>query len=171
MVVGFGSPTLRIEQAKDSISQMIERIGVDKTADVWETIMYCMGNDAMLLDATSVIVVFRERASGKVFCRKIGRHYLPYRPWGVEFRMCQNDHGNKGCHLDFHVKGDAKMARMECKRCHWRSGWVKEEHREGLLFRLNSKLPNVYWHEFPASEDLRSLFVRVTGGSAEKSTK
>lgn len=82
--------------------------------------------------------------------------------------MCKNE-GIKQSHLDFLVKGDAASVRMECKTCGWKSGRVKEEHTKGLLNRLNSKLPNVYWHEFPPSKELRSLFVEArSGGEGDK---
>jgi hypothetical protein len=140
---------------------VIERIGVDKTAGIWETIVRVIGHDLLFLEVNTAVVIFRERGSKNVFCRKVGKHSPPMRPWGMQFRAC----GTPNCirrPLDFFVQNDNYEVRMTCRFCGWRSEWVKEQDWKTSVFKLDRTLPNVFWHSYPASQSLQNLFVEVT---------
>lgn len=143
------------------LGRVMEGIGVDKTVDIWETVLRVVAQDASLLEVSSVVVIYRERGSTEVQSRQIGLHAPPYRPWGVEFRAC----GKEGCSPtrgDFLIKSRGSSVRMICRLCGWGSAWVKEKDVEGLLTCPNRTVPNVFWHSYPPSPALESLFVRVT---------
>lgn len=164
-VLGFAGSSTIPSQIRNALSQVIERIGVDKTGSLWETIVRVIGHDLLLLQVNAVVVVYRERDTNEVEARKIGRHDPPLRPWGVEFHAC----GTPGCDRmsrDFVVRSDIFDVRMTCRYCRWTSAWVKQPHWKDHVFRLDSTLPNVFWHDYPPSKSLQQLFVDVTGKKA-----
>ncbi|KAF8124456.1 hypothetical protein EV363DRAFT_1178020, partial [Boletus edulis] len=165
-VVGFAGSSTLPTQIRNAFSQLIERIGIDKTAGIWYTILRVIGHDLLLLEVNSVVVIFKERGQSEVMARKIGRHSLPMRPWGVEFRACAAPTCEPTAH-DFFVQNDGYGVRMACRWCGWRSVWVKEKDWKAYVFRMDSSLPNVFWHSYPPSYSLQNIFVEATRAHKE----
>ena len=167
-MLGFAGAATLPGQIRNVVSQTVERIGVDKSAGIWDSIARVVAQDHNLLQANAAVLVYKERGSKEVTARKIGRHSAPLRPWGVEFRAC----ATPGCQpefLDFYVRCEGGMdVRLTCRRCSWQSEWVKSIDRKNLIFNLDSTMPSVFWHEYPPTEDLQRLFVNV---SREKQLK
>ena len=106
---------------------MIERIGMDKTAAIWDMVMSVVGHNLHLLESNSVVIIFKEWGSSDVLARRIVWHAPPMQPLGVEFHTCatpQCDHTS----LDFYVQNDNFNVCMRCRVCGWMSVWVKERH-------------------------------------------
>ncbi|KAF8426445.1 hypothetical protein L210DRAFT_791616, partial [Boletus edulis BED1] len=101
-VVGFAGASTLPSQIRNALSQIIERIAVDKTAGIWDTVVRVIGQDLLLLEVNTVILVYKERGSHEVVARKIGKHAPPMRPWGVEFNACATP-GCKRSSRDFFV--------------------------------------------------------------------
>lgn len=159
-VLAFAGSSTLSNHIKNTVSQAIEGLGVDNAGNIWETMSQVVGRDLTLLQMNSVVVIYRERG-GEVKCRHIGSHCPPLRAWGVEFRAC----ATQGCRpgpYDFIIRENASGVRVVCRECQWRSAALKLSDFKGLLFRLSSALPDVFWHEYPASAELQDLFVRVT---------
>ncbi|KAI9568139.1 hypothetical protein HD554DRAFT_2172537 [Boletus coccyginus] len=160
-VIGFAGSSTLPTQVRNALSQVIERMGVDKTAGIWDTVMSVVGQDIHLLEVNSVVVVFKERGSSEVLARKIARHAPPMRPWGVEFRACATPQCDR-TPFDFYVNNNNFDVRMRCRACGWVSAWVKERHWKEHVFRLDSTLPKVFWHSYPPSHALQNIFVEAT---------
>lgn len=159
-VLAFSGSSTLSSHVKNTVSQVIEGFGVDKTGNVWETISQVVGRDLSLLQMNSVVAIYRERNAG-VKCRHIGSHCPPLRAWGVEFTAC----ATKGCRpsaYDFSIRENNSGVRVTCRLCGWRSAALKVGDLVGEIFRLSSALPDVYWHEYPASAELQGIFLRVT---------
>lgn len=160
-ILGFGGSSTIPCQVSRLLGRVVESIGVDKTADIWDAILQVVSHDPNLLEVNSVVVIYKERESEAVHAREIALHAPPYRPWGVEFQAC----GTEGCNptpSDFYVKSQGPAIRMTCRLCQWVSAWVKTKDAEHLLTCPNRTVPNVFWHSFPPSPALASLFVRAT---------
>lgn len=141
---------------------MIERIGVDKTAGIWDTVLRVVGHDLLLLEVNAVVVIFRERGSSEVLARKIARHAPPLRPWGVDFSVCGTPNCARKPH-HFFVKNDGYAVRVTCRFCGWRSEWVDDNHLANRgVFKVDRSLPNVFWHPYPPPPSLQNVFVDVT---------
>ncbi|KAG9312769.1 hypothetical protein JVU11DRAFT_7206 [Chiua virens] len=165
-VLGFAGSSTIPTQVKNAVGRVIERLGVDKTMGLWDTVMSVVGQDLHLLEVNSVVAIFKERGSTEVLSRKIARHAPPMRPWGVEFRAC----GTPNCDrttFDFYVQNDGYDVRMTCRACGWKSAWVKERHWGHHVFRLDNTLPTVFWHSYPPSDALKTLFVETSKGNAK----
>lgn len=149
-------------QIRNAFSQVIERIGVDKSDCIWKTVARIIGQDHSLLEVNTAVIIYRERETQEVVARKIGRHNPPLRPWGVEFHAC----GTPGCEpnsRDFYIRSERNnQVRATCRACLWTSAWVKEADREGLVFQLDSSMPTIYWHDYPPPDALQNLFVEAT---------
>ncbi|KAG9312768.1 hypothetical protein JVU11DRAFT_7205 [Chiua virens] len=160
-VLGFAGSSTLPTQVQNALSRVIERLGVDKTMGLWDTVMSVVGQDLHLLEVNSVVAIFKERGSTEVLSRKIARHAPPMRPWGVEFRAC----GTPNCDrttFDFYVQNDGYDVRMTCRACGWKSAWVKERHWGHHVFRLDNTLPTVFWHSYPPSEALYNIFIEAS---------
>ena len=90
LVVAFRA-TLRHNDLKKCISRVIERIGVDKTTNIWDTLTQVMGQDRTLMQATNVVLIYRERGGEQMLSRRIGVHYPPLKPWGFPFKGCSTE--------------------------------------------------------------------------------
>jgi hypothetical protein len=145
---------------------VIEAIGVDKTGNIWDTVSRVVGRDLNLLTMNSVVVIYRERG-GEVKSRHIGLHCPPLRAWGVEFSACATE-GCRPAPYDFIIRDNDTGVRITCRLCHWRSVSLKLSDVKGVLFRLSSTVPNVFWHEYPPSLELQDVFVTVTKSKGEK---
>jgi hypothetical protein len=159
-VLAFAGSSTLSSHVKNTVSQAIEGLGVDNAGDIWETVSQVVGRDLTLLQMNSVVIIYRERGGG-VKCRHVGSHCPPLRAWGVEFRAC----ATQGCRpgpYDFIIRENDSGVHVVCRECQWRSAALKPSSFKGLLFRLSSALPDVFWHEYPASAELQDLFVRVT---------
>lgn len=162
-ILGFAGSSMLPMQVKHVFSQVADRIAIDKTAGIWDTISRVIGQDITFLEVNTAVVIYRERGTETVVSRKIGRHFPPLRPWGVEFHAC----ATPGCDPDSRdlvVRSDGHKAKVVCRICGWKSAWVKGKDRENLIFQLDSTLPTVYWHHYPPSEALKKLFVNVSQG-------
>ena len=143
------------------LRRIVEGIGIDKTADIWNTILRIVSHDPNLLEVNSVVIIYRERGTEIVQARQIALHAPPYRPWGVEFQGC----GKEGCNpttTNIRFRSQGSSIRMTCRLCGWESAWVKEKDIMTLLTRVDNTVPNVFWHNYPASPALASLFMSVT---------
>ena len=163
-VIGFAGSSTLPTQIRNAFGQLIERIGVDKTAGIWDTIIRVIGHDLHLLQVNLVIAVYKEHGQDGVVARKIGCHTLPMHLWGVEFDSC----GMPGCQpspLDFFIQNSRYDVRMTCRLCHWQSAWVKEDAWKHHIFRMDTTLPNIFWHSYPPLNSLRNIFVDVTAQS------
>lgn len=158
--MAFGGSSTISTYVKSAISLAIEGIGVDKTANLWETLSRVVGRDVNLLHTNNVLIIYRERGSG-VQCRQIGLHAPPMRAWGVEFTACGNEQC-RPCPYDFVIKDNDCGTRMVCRLCSWTSKALKPKDISGLLFRLSSTVPDVFWHEYPPSAQLQDVFVCTT---------
>ena len=157
-MLGFGAASPDPQLYRRVISRIIENIGVDKTDGIWDTVLRAVGHDAGLLRSTNVICIHKDRGDTRVSCRSIALHAPAVRPWGVEFTLC----GTPGCQhsrQDLSFKYDPRRVRATCRKCLWRSGWVSERDVLEYVGRLNSKLPGVYWCEYPPPIELRRIFV------------
>jgi hypothetical protein len=67
----------------DTISWVIERIGIDNTMGIWDILVQVIGHDIILLEAPAAIVVYRECRSSEVLVKKIVHHSPPSQPWGI----------------------------------------------------------------------------------------
>lgn len=164
-VMAFGGSSMISMFVKAAISLAIESIGVDKTANIWDTLSRVVGRDINLLHTNNVLVIYRERG-GEVLCRQIGLHAPPIRAWGVEFIAC----GKEGCQpsaYDFIVRDNDCGTRLVCRLCNWTSAALKPKDINGLIYRLSSTVPDVFWHEYPPSAQLQDVFVRVTHEKAK----
>lgn len=164
-VIAFGGSSTISPYVKGAISLAIEGIGVDKTANIWDTVSRVVGRDVNLLHTNNVLLIYRER-EGPVLCRLIGLHAPPIRAWGVEFTAC----GNESCRpseYDLIVRNNDCGTRVVCSRCNWRSAALKVDDIKGVLHRLNSTVPDVFWHDYPPSPELRDIFVSVTKSKAK----
>ena len=161
-VLGFGGSSTILSQIKNMINQVIEAIGLDKTSNIWDSIARVAGQDLNLLQMNSVIVIYRERgATMEVKARHIGLHCPPLRAFGVEFRACATE-GCRPSPYDFILRDNHSGIRMTCRLCKWRSASLKASDVQGLINRLSSTTPDVFWHEYPAGVDIQDVFVRVT---------
>lgn len=160
-MLGFAGSSTIPAQIRNALSEVIERIGVDKTAGIWDTVARVIGQDLHLLEVNAVVIVYKERCSQEVVARKIARHSPPMRPWGFEFHACGSSHCEPRSQ-DFAMQNSDFDVRTSCRCCGWKSAWVKERHWKRCLFRLDRTLPNVFWHEYPASKALENLFVDIT---------
>ena len=89
-VIGFaGSSTLPTQICK-AFGQLIERIGVDKTAGIWDTIIRVIRHNLHLLQVNLLVAVYKEHGQDCIVVRKIGRHTLPMHPWGSGVRLLQH---------------------------------------------------------------------------------
>lgn len=159
-VVAFAGSSTISNYVKSAISQAIEGVGVDKTANIWDMLSRVVGRDINLLHTNNVVAIYRERG-GEVKSRQIGLHAPPMRAWGFEFTAC----GNEECRpspYDFIIKDNECGTRMTCRLCNWSSATLKLRDVTGLFFRLSSTVPDVYWHDYPPSVELQDVFVRVT---------
>lgn len=159
-VLAFAGSSTISTFVKGAISQAIQGVGVDKTCDIWDTLTRAVGRDINLLHTNSVIAIYRERR-GEVRCRQIGLHCPPTRAWGFEFTACGSDEC-RPTPYDFIIRDNGTGVRATCRRCNWASVALKPRDLDGLLFRLSSTVPDVFWHEYPPSVELQDLFVRVT---------
>jgi hypothetical protein len=159
-VLAFAGSSTISNYVKGAVSQAIEAMGLDKTDGIWETIARVVGRDVNLLQTNNVALIYRERGE-QVKCRLIGLHCPPLRAWGFEFTAC-GKHDCRPSAYDFLIRDNESGVRMTCRLCNWRSASLKLRDVEGLLFRLSSTVPNVFWHEYPPSAQLQNVFVRVT---------
>lgn len=148
-------------QVRNGLSRVVEHIGLDKTGDVWDTVVHIVGRDAMMMEVTSIVAIYKERGSDDVHSRHIARHFPTLRPWGATFTAC----GTKGCSRkwqDFTVKSKELDVRIQCMACRWKSAWVKEKDIRNVLFKIDKTLPKIFWHHHPPTPALKNLFVDVT---------
>lgn len=165
-VLAFGATSLWTKDLKRCISKIVKRIGIDKTANIWETVSQVIAHDRVLLQATDVVLIYREREAPQTVSRRIGAHYPPLRPWGFQFEGC----ATKGCSprtSELTVKNSHGKIQIVCQLCLWKSAWVGEHDVKEYFTRASSKAPNVYWHNFPASQELKRLFIRITSERAK----
>jgi hypothetical protein len=109
-------------QIKSTISQVVKHISVNKTAGICDTLMWVIGHNIILLEATAAVMVYRECGSSEVLANKIVCHRPPSQPWGVEFHTC----GKPGCQLctyDFYMQSHDFDICMTCRSCDWQSAW------------------------------------------------
>ncbi|KAI9568141.1 hypothetical protein HD554DRAFT_2172539 [Boletus coccyginus] len=159
-VLAFGGCSTISHYAKGTISQAIEGVGVDNTGGLWESLSRLAGRELKQLQMNTVVLIYRERGEG-VKCRQIGLHQPPMRAWGVEFSAC----GKEGCRptpYDFDIRDSGGRVHFTCRLCHWRSAALRDSDLKGLVFRLSSSLPDVYWHDYPPSMELQDALVRAT---------
>ncbi|KAF8439434.1 hypothetical protein L210DRAFT_3504525 [Boletus edulis BED1] len=81
-----GASTLP-SQIRNVLSQIIEHIVVDKTAGIWDTVVWVISQDLLLLKVNTVILVYKECRSHEAVARKIGKHAPSMCSWGVEFNV------------------------------------------------------------------------------------
>ena len=149
-------------QIKNMINQVIEAIGLDKTSNIWDSITRVVGRDLNLLQLNSVIVIYRERgAAMEVKARHVGLHCPPLRAFGIEFCACATE-GCRPSPYDFVIRDNHSGVRMTCRLCKWQSATLKASNVQGLINRLSSTMPDVFWHEYPAAVDIQDAFVRMT---------
>ena len=172
-VMAFAGSSTISSYVKPAISQAVQGIGVDKKCSIWETIVRLVAGDTSLLETNNVVLIYRERGE-QVQCRQIGLHCPPIRVWGFEFAACGN-HECRPSPYDFCIRENESGVRMVCRRCNWRSASLRLRDAEGMISRVNSTVPNVYWHEYPPSTRSQDLFVRVTkrkeGASVSATTR
>ncbi|KAI9574181.1 hypothetical protein HD554DRAFT_2034357 [Boletus coccyginus] len=65
-VIGFAGSSTLLTQVKNTVSQVIEQIGMDKTAEIWDTVMSIISQDIYLLEINSIVIVFKEWGSSEV---------------------------------------------------------------------------------------------------------
>ena len=106
------------------------------------------------------MLIYRERGE-EVQCRQIGLHCPPIRVWGFEFAACGN-HECRPSPYDCSIRENKSGIRMICRLCNWCSALLRLRDADGMISRVNSTVPNMYWHEYPASMRLQDLFVRAT---------
>lgn len=160
-VLAFGATSLRAKDLKKCISRVVERIGVDKVAGIWDTVSQAVGQDRTLLQATNAVLIYRERGGEQTLSRRIGVHYPPLRPWGFQFKGC----GTEECRPQTSkllIRNSHGKVQIHCQRCLWKSAAVGENDVKGHFFSLGGKTPNVYWHNFPASQELKEIFKTIT---------
>lgn len=160
-MLAFGGGATLPAETRGLLTGVIERLGVNKYADIWGTVIQVVSQELDLLQVNSVVVVYKERGSGSVECREIGLHLLPMRPWGVEFAAC----GKEGCRpkaYEFHTRTTGGGVSTQCRRCGWVSRVVKNSDIKEYVFPFNSTVPNVYWHTYPTCMALGAIFVTIT---------
>jgi hypothetical protein len=104
-MLGFAGSSMLPSQVHNCLGQVIEHIWVDKTAGIWETIIQAISHNLLFLKVNTVVVIFREQGLKNVFCRKVGKHSPPMRPWDMQFRVCGTPHCIRRP-LDFFVQND-----------------------------------------------------------------
>lgn len=70
-VIGFIGLFILLSQVKNTLSYMIEWIGMDKITGIWNTVMSIVRQNIHLLEVNNVVTVFKEWGSSKVLARKI----------------------------------------------------------------------------------------------------
>lgn len=154
-MLAFADCSTIVHHIRNTISQVIEQIGVDKVANIWDTISQVVGHDIELFHMNN------KRDAEGIKCRHIRSHSPLLRAWGFEFRVC----GIEGCRptqYNFAIWHNTSRVKMVCRLCKWESVVLKESNIRGLLFRLNSTVPVVFWHKYPASEELQDIFMSTS---------
>ena len=150
------------DEMTDTVALVIKAMGIHKTANLWDTVLRAVLSYIHVLGVTDVVVIYRERGCNKVQARKIARDSPPFRPWGVEFQACATEGCNPRRVTGFFTETQGSAVRMTCRQCGWKSAWVNEENTEGLVMSVGEMFPDVFWHEYPVSPALASLFVTIT---------
>lgn len=148
---------MRSRDLKKCLARVVECIGVNKTKNIWGAVSQAVGQDRTLLQATNVVLIYRERGSELTAARRIGAHFPPLRPWGFQFKEC----GTEGCKPQANelvVKNSHGKIQLLCQRCLWKSALVGESDVRDHFVSLGGETPNVYWHGFPASQELKRIF-------------
>ena len=151
-------------------SLAIEDIEVDKTLHIWDIVSWLVSKDVNLLHTNNVLIIYRKR-EGPVLCWLIGLHAPSIWAWGIKFTV----YGNKNCRLsDYNliIWNNNCSTWVVCSRCNWRSAtWrsatFKVNNIKGVLHRLNSTIPDIFWHHYPLSSELWDIFVSITTSKAK----
>lgn len=152
-------------EIRNALSRVIECVGIDKTAGIWDSVSKVVSYDQVLLDS-SVVVICRERDEANptnIIARKIARHQASRRPYGFEFKTCGNREcpgGSRG--LDFLVENKGLDVKMTCRICLWESAWVPDKDFKEHFHKIPGGPLDVFWHSYPASPSLQLLFVSTT---------
>ena len=163
-MLAFGGSSTIGHQVRNTLVEVIERVAIDKTGDLWDMLSRAVCQDLHLLQTNSAVILFKERHSRDSMptAREISLHYLPSRPWGISFSAC----GTEGCKpeaYDFNIKSDKSGVRMECKLCGWKSPKVSQKDASEYVTLVDSAFPSVFWHSYPLSARLAALFVTAAG--------
>ena len=159
---GFAGSSMLPTQIRGPLSQVIECIGVNKTAGIRDTVLWVVGHDLLLLEVNAVVIIFRERGSSEVLARKIARHAPPLQPWGVDFSVCGTLNCTQKPH-HFFIKNNSHAVCVMCRFCGWRSEWVDDNHlADRGVFKVDRSLPNIFWHPYPPLPSLQNVFMDIT---------
>jgi hypothetical protein len=144
---------------------VIYNIGLDKTGNIWDSIVASVAHNNRLLKSTSVVVVYKERDGSKgINCREIALHDPPHRAYGVEFSSCITP----GCNplpytmiVDEHQaeNGRPYQVSIRCLDCGRQSARVSFNDVQQHITRVHSRYPNVYWHPYLTTPALAALFL------------
>ncbi|KAG5638019.1 hypothetical protein H0H81_002220 [Sphagnurus paluster] len=170
LVVGFSGKETMPLHVDGFIRRLVQLINTAGMVDIWDTVKEAVVDSQGALKMHNILVAFRTPA-GIFRAYEIGLH-SPSSPFGMRLSLC----GGLNCPQRAEcatIYGKTKRhrhghtARILCFACSWRSRWVRIEMLKELVYPLHKQVPDVFFHEYPMSPQITSVFLTPAPNSQD----